>query len=374
MIIAGAAFGVEAGYWRYDQVRLQQAADAAVLCRRGDQARGGGRSSAAAATECGHRGRIQQHHRHDHDQHAVDRHAGRRQFRRGGDSPAPSRRSSSAMFTNKPTVVNASSTASFTTAADACILALSHNASKAANFAGNSRLNVVGCTVMTQLDRRGRPERPGLGHRDRAMHVCGRRRQPGGVDHADDLRGASRPTSRPSPIRTRRWRMPIDPSNCQNQGNGATLYPGHYCSLKLQGRHQPQSRALHRRWRRPEHQRQRRRERLGRDLRSENGAGVSMNGNSDTQLSAPTTGPYAGFLFIADRTQHRRHHHQRRQHLLDDRHHLCAGRRRQLHRQLRGKPAAAPRSSPDGVLVRQHHLQRQLRQLPGWARSRSAAW
>ena len=30
MVIGGAAFGIEVGYWRYDQVRLQQAADAAA--------------------------------------------------------------------------------------------------------------------------------------------------------------------------------------------------------------------------------------------------------------------------------------------------------------------------------------------------------
>jgi hypothetical protein len=33
-----------------------------------------------------------------------------------------------------------------------------------------------------------------------------------------------------------------------------------------------------------------------------NGATVKMNGNSDVQVSAPTSGTYSGMLFIADRS------------------------------------------------------------------------
>jgi hypothetical protein len=96
--------------------------------------------------------------------------------------------------------------------------------------------------------------------------------------------------------------MPSDNGHCQNQGNGATLNPGHYCSLSFRGSislnpgvyivdggsvsinaNANVSGA-------------------GVTFFLENGASVSMNGNSDAQLSAPTTGPYAGFLFISDRT------------------------------------------------------------------------
>ena len=42
MVIGGAAFGIEVGYWRYDQVRVQQAADvaayAAAVVKRSDGA------------------------------------------------------------------------------------------------------------------------------------------------------------------------------------------------------------------------------------------------------------------------------------------------------------------------------------------------
>src|SRR5260370_24276204 len=46
-------------------------------------------------------------------------------------------------------LLSVSATASFSTAGDACILALSPSASKATDFAGASSLTLNGCSVMT---------------------------------------------------------------------------------------------------------------------------------------------------------------------------------------------------------------------------------
>jgi Flp pilus assembly protein TadG len=48
LVIGGAAFGIEVGYWRYDQVRVQQASDAAAYAAAVVKRSGGADLSGAA--------------------------------------------------------------------------------------------------------------------------------------------------------------------------------------------------------------------------------------------------------------------------------------------------------------------------------------
>jgi hypothetical protein len=145
--VAGAGFGVEVGFWRYDQVRLQQAADAAAYAGAVVKRAGGTNitdAATAAATSNGYTSAT------DTivvnmpstvtpgDPHSVEAVISR--------TEAPF---FTAIFSKSTTVVRSSGTASYKDASDACILALDHSASKAAQFAGNSTLSLTACQVMS---------------------------------------------------------------------------------------------------------------------------------------------------------------------------------------------------------------------------------
>jgi hypothetical protein len=164
VIVGGAAWGIEVGYWRYDQVRLQQAADAASYAAAVVK-----RMNGASATS-------------DMLTNAATAAAASDGFVSGSDTitiNAPStatpsdpnsveaviNRTEPPIFTTyircivasaqnsscsgSMAVEKVSSTASYADAGDACVLALSPGAAKAADFAGNSSLTLSGCSVMS---------------------------------------------------------------------------------------------------------------------------------------------------------------------------------------------------------------------------------
>ncbi len=299
LIIAGAGFGVEVGYWRFDQVRLQQAADAASFAGAVVKRAGGANVIDAATTAATSNGYTS----------ASDT------ITINAPSPATPGDPNSieavitrsetklfvGLFTDKPIAVTSRSTASFTTAANACILALSPSASKAADFAGNSSLTLDGCTVMSDSIAANAVNVQGSADVTvPCMYAVG----------GASLGGTTNLTACPA-VKTSQppvgdpyssLVMPPVSGNCKNQGGGGTLNAGHFCSLSLKnsvslnpgvyvidgGSLSVNANANV--------------TGSGVTFYLVNGATVSMNGNSDVQLSAPTTGTYAGFLFISDRS------------------------------------------------------------------------
>jgi hypothetical protein len=164
MIVGGAAYGIEVGFWRYDQVRVQQASDAAayaaaVVKRSVGSGVTSDQLSSAATTAATSNG-------YTNTTDTIAVHA--------PSTATPSdtnsvevviTRTEPPIFTtyircmvsnwqnsscgNSTATVKASSTASYTDAGDACVLALSPGAAKAADFAGNSSLTLSGCSVMS---------------------------------------------------------------------------------------------------------------------------------------------------------------------------------------------------------------------------------
>ena len=299
LVIGAAGLGVEVGYWRYDQVRLQQAADAAAYAGAMIKRSGGTGLSDVAATAASSNGFSS-----TTDTIAVNSPSSATPGDANSVEVVINRTETplfTAIFTTRPAVVKVSATASFSTAANACILALNPGAAKAADFAGNSSLTLDGCTVMSNSIASNALNVQGSAVVNvPCMYAVGGASLGGTVSLTTC---AAVKTSQP-PVADpyKDLVMPTVSGGCQNQGNGATLNSGQYCSLtfKKNTNLNPGVYIIN-----------------GGTLTMNagttvtgsgvtfylvNGASVSMNGNSDVQLSAPTTGTYAGFLFISDRS------------------------------------------------------------------------
>ena len=164
VVVGGAAYGIEVGYWRYDQVRLQQAADAAsyaagVVKRMNGASTTSAMLASAASAAAAADGFVSgtdtitinaPSSATPNDANSVEAVISRTEppifttYIRCIVASGQSSSCSSSMAT-----VKVSSTASYSDAGDACVLALSPGASKAADFAGSSSLTLSGCSVMS---------------------------------------------------------------------------------------------------------------------------------------------------------------------------------------------------------------------------------
>jgi Flp pilus assembly protein TadG len=299
LVIAGAGFGVEVGFWRFDQVRLQQAADAAAYAAAVMKRSGGDNLTDTATTTAASNGYASAT-----DSLAVHTPSTATPSDANSVEVVISRTESpyfTGMFTSHTTQVRVSATASYTTAADACILALDHSAAKAANFAGNSSLTLSGCTVMSNSMATNALNVQGSAVVSvPCMYAVGGASL-GGTTTLTSC--AAVKTGQPpvaDPYKS--LAMPTVSGSCQNQNNSGSLSAGHYCSLTFKknttlasgvyivdgGSLTINAGAVV--------------SGSGVTFYLVNGASVSMNGNSDVQLTAPTTGTYAGMLFISDRS------------------------------------------------------------------------
>lgn len=148
VLVGGAGVGVETGYWYYEQLHLQQAADAAAY---------------AAALEL----------RAGSTEDVMETEAQKVAVANGFDpdngsltitSPSTSGtdethsvdaeltqaipRTFSALFGNEPITLKVKTTAAYSSAANACVLALDKSASPAISFSGNARAEMDGCVIM----------------------------------------------------------------------------------------------------------------------------------------------------------------------------------------------------------------------------------
>lgn len=301
VIIGGAGFGVETTYWQYKKLQMQQATDAAAYTA-GIVRRAGGDTTAitAAATKA----LIQNN--FDPTTGVVVVHAPPTSGPYAGGNAVEvsastnARRFFTAYFSNTPVHIAARSVATYQTAANACVLALSGSASKAVNVAGSAVLKLQGCSVMSNslaadaLNVQGSASMTA----DCAITV-------GGVSATSGmhLTNCAAPVTQSPPAADPYKDLPAPTdSGCLND-NGANLGPGVYCNgmnLKNNVTLSPGVYIV-----------------SGGDFKVNANANISgdgvtiymkgnnhidMNGNATINLTAPTSGTYSGMLFFGDRS------------------------------------------------------------------------
>jgi hypothetical protein len=305
VIIAGAALGTETSYWYYKQRKLQAGADAAAFA-------GGIERRTGAST--------------DTVRSVAQAMALRSGYDGGGvmtvNTPPTSgpnagrtdaveviinqnaQRFFSDFFDERPVAMRARAVARFRTAANACVLALSPSASRAAQFSGNTNLNLIGCSVMANsiaadavnVQGSARMSTPCIYSVGGAQLTSGATMTDAECARNGAKTGVSKVADPFADVA-----MPVQPNGCRN-GNGNNLQPGRYCNgLSLSGTVNLQAGVYYIDGGTFRINSNANIRGTGVTFILANGARVSMNGNATVDLQAPTTGPYAGILFMGDR-------------------------------------------------------------------------
>ena len=299
LIVGGAGLGVEVGYWRFDQLRLQQAADASayaatVIKREGIGGIQGAATAAATANGLNSAS----------DTLTVNMPS----TATPGDANSVEvviNRSEhplfSGMFLSQTTVVKARATASYSTADNACVLALSPGAAKAVNVAGNASLTLAGCTLMSNSIASNALNVQGSAQLSvPCMYAVGGASLGGTVSLTTCAAAKTGQPPVADPYAS--LAMPAVSGSCQNQGNGATLSPSTYCSLTLRNNVTLSSGVYVVNGGSLTVNAGANVSGAGVTIYLVNGASVSINGNSHVQLSAPISGAYSGMLILSDRS------------------------------------------------------------------------
>jgi Flp pilus assembly protein TadG len=304
IVIGGAGLGVETSYWYLRDVQLQAAADAAAYAG-AIQKRSGSTNATVTTVATG----LATSNGFDSSSGTI-----------AVNVPPTSGPNQAALaveviltqsvprfftkvFSNSVVTAYARAVATYSAAGNACILALDPTAPKSVLFSGNTGVNVKGCDVMSNSTAIDAIKTQGSSVTKAGCFIT-----TGGVDitggsvtldcpksvtHApaiaDPFAGVAAPTAS---------------GGCMTD-SGATRSPGKYCSgmdlkntvelaagtyyvtggdFKVNANAIVTSAAG------------------GVTIYLSGTARVSMNGNSQTTLTAPTTGTYAGILFFGDRT------------------------------------------------------------------------
>jgi Flp pilus assembly protein TadG len=299
MVVGGVAFGVETGYWYYQQLRLQQAADVAAQAGAIEQRVGKSHdivvaSATAAAEQNGFTpGSITVNtpptSGPNMNSNSVEVLLSRNE-----------QRFFSQLFSTDPVVSNARAVSTYTNAANACVLALDPIADGAAHFSGNSTTTLSGCSVMANSLASDAVYLQGSTVvTTTCVETAGGLNSNGGLT----MTGCSAPMTSLPPVADplKNLAEPLNSGNCKN-GNGNTLQPGRYCNgLNLNGNVQlrPGTYIID-----------------AGTLKINANANISgdgvtiylvdnatldFNGNANINLTAPTSGTYAGILFFGAR-------------------------------------------------------------------------
>jgi Flp pilus assembly protein TadG len=316
MIVGGAACGIEVGFWRYDQVRVQQAADAAAYAGAVVKRAEGTNASSSAINAAATTAATSNGYASASDSITLNMPS----TATPGDAnsvEAVITRTEPPIFTayircvvsgwsnsncaSATTSVKSSSTASFSTAGDACILALSPSASKSVDFAGNSAITLNGCSVMSNslasnaLNAQGSSDVTAP-----CMYSAGGANQ-GGVINLT-VCGAIKTHQPPVADPFASQAIPAPAKNCKNGNNGASQGPDTYCSLSFKGTSTLAAGVYIVDGGTLSVNANANVSGTGVTIVLTNGASISMNGNSHVSLSAPTSGTYSGFLIMSDRS------------------------------------------------------------------------
>lgn len=300
LVVGGAGLGAETTYWRYEQLQLQGAADAAAYAGAVSK-RGGGALSEiedtaeAAAAENGYAG-------------VAGSSIAVAAPPVGGPAnavdvviQAPASRFFTALFSHQAVMLRASARANYTTASSACVLALHNSASKALLFSGSSNLTLQGCSVMANSVASDALTAQGSGALTAPCAYSGGGASVTSNVHLDCTSVVTGAPRAGDPFKD--VPQPASTSPCRND-NGATLQPGTYCSgmnLKNNVTLNPGVYVVE-----------------GGDFNINANANVTgdgvtiflkgsarvnkINGTATVDLTAPSTGPYAGILFFGDRS------------------------------------------------------------------------
>ena len=207
----------------------------------------------------------------------------------------------SELFTSQPLTITVTATAALSTATNACILALDPTASAAINFSGNTSTTFTNCVVMSNSISSSSVNVQGSAQ---ATMPCAY--AVGGATTTNGLTltscGGVQTYQSPVGDPFASLAIPTATGPCLN-GNGGNLSPGRYCSGLSFKNHvtlQPGTYIID-----------------GGSISANananvsgvgvtliflNGATLSLNGNGVFNVSAPTTGTYAGFLLVGGRT------------------------------------------------------------------------
>lgn len=308
LMIGGAGLGVETGYWYYEQLHLQQAADAAAYAAALEHYQGNTTemlSSATAAAEANS---------YDADTDTIVMANPSASFagnQRTVDITLTRTipRAFTAIFNDAPIQMAVKATAKYEPNSDACLLALDKAAANAIWIHGNASMNISGCVVSanslsdTAITAAGSSNSSvpcmstagDVSLNSNVHFTACTEAATGQLPVADPYAGITIPS--PSASCTA-WSGKAHTAGtysagCNTNGikinnTGHTLAAGTYIfdgvNVQINGGGGLSSLTG------------------GVTLVFVNGATVTMNGNADIQLAAPTTGPYAGMLYMGDRT------------------------------------------------------------------------
>jgi Flp pilus assembly protein TadG len=301
MVVGGAGFGVEVGYDYYEQVKVQQAADAAafsgaVELRRGSVDDAVQAAASTAATQNGETSAT--------DTLTV--------LTPSSGAPANSVQASiarteprffSGMFVRAPMIVAAKATAEFASTSSACVLALDPSASQAINFSGNTTSTFTDCVVMSDSISSSSINVQGSAQMTAPCAYA--------VGHVTLTSGAhlgcgsAQTGMGPVGDPFASFPMPPDTGPCQNFNGSGNWQPGHYCGngVSIKGKTHMQGGGVYV---------------IDGGLSANAnadvdihgsggvtlvfyGGSISLNCSSVWNISAPTSGPYAGMLMVGAR-------------------------------------------------------------------------
>lgn len=301
LIIGSAGFAVEAGYWYFRSLNLQAASDAAAYAAALEKVRGSDQAKIeAAAVDVATQNRFEAATgtAQVNSPPTTGPNAGKKGVEVVLKQTLP--RFFSKMFDDSTLVVSRRAVALYSVDAKACILALDPSAPRTMLVSGSASVKLAGCSVMANSIATDAVRTQGSAkiEVDCVYSAGGVDLVPGSVTTK-----CAAPVTKAAPA--------YDPfmdlaapstSGACTPSNGGTLQPGVYCSgLDLKGtvKLKPGVYVI-----------------TGGDFRINANADVSgsdvtiylagsarvtMNGTAKVQLSAPTSGPYAGVLFFGDR-------------------------------------------------------------------------
>jgi len=304
LVAGGAAFGVEVGGWFYDQVRLQQMADAAAVAAAIENRAGNPpavmlTAATTAATDNGFNAAT--------DTLTLNTPPVSGSYQNTNSSEVLLARNETRLFTalfNQGTVtVRARAVSTYTTAANACVIALDPGASQAVTFSGSSTVKLVGCNVMSDsISTQSIYSQGATTVQVPCLMTAGNV----SINAAVSETSCTSPMTQLPPIADpfRNVSEPSVTGSCQSiNGKGSTIQPGRYCgglsingattfkpgvyiidggAFKLNG---------------------------GATISGDgvmiylaNNATVSINGNAKLTLTPPTSGAWSGILFFGSRS------------------------------------------------------------------------
>lgn len=299
LVVGAAALGVETTYWYQQRLRLQEEADAAAFAAVFDKKANRASSviiasATKAATDNGFLA----------DSGTITVNSPPTSGSSGANAvevilTSTSPRFFTGLFTSTPVNLRARAVAKYSGNGSACVLALNASASGAAHFQGSASLNLNGCSVMANSTSSSAVSVQGAASLTTQCVISS-----GGVSLTNRVTqtcGSAVTNASPAADPFASVPEPTDASACKTV-TGTSLTPGNYCSgftvgnditlapgvyiisgaFKLNGNNSLTG--------------------TGVTLFFKAGSSISMNGNSTINISAPTTGPYAGMVMMGERS------------------------------------------------------------------------